>query len=56
MTALQARLLAARAVQAAQAQERFARQLRPRTGADIPAQRAVGDASAPTLAVVRSSV
>lgn len=41
MTALQARLLAARSVRAAQAQETFARRLRPGGGtmADIPAQR-----------------
>lgn len=41
MNALQARLLAGRAVQAAQAQERFARRLRPANG--IPAQRGPDD-------------
>jgi hypothetical protein len=49
MTSLQARLLAARSVQAAQAQENFARLLRP--GADIPSQRAE-DTPVPTLTVV----
>ncbi len=52
MTTLQARLLAARAVQAAQAQERFARQLRPGTAPDLPAQRAGEDATVVTLTVV----
>ena len=51
MTALQARLFAGRAVRAAQAQEDFARQLRP--AAEIPAQRTTtGDAPAQTLRVV----
>lgn len=54
MTALQARLLAARAVNAAQEQERFARQLRPHSGADIPAQRDGEGTAAPALSVVRS--
>lgn len=56
MTALQARLLAARAVQAAQEQERFAQQLRPHPGADIPAQRTGEETAAPALSVVRASV
>jgi hypothetical protein len=50
MTTLQARLLAARSVRAAQAQENFARLLRP--GGDIPSQRAGEDTPAPTLTVV----
>ncbi len=50
MTALQARLFAGRAVRAAQAQEEFARRLRP--GADIPAQRGGDEAPTPTLSVV----
>jgi hypothetical protein len=54
MTALQARLLAARSVRAAQAQEAFARRLRPGTGTgtDIPAQRSCdGDVAAPLVLV-----
>lgn len=53
MTSLQARLLAARSVQAAQAQENFARLLRP--DADIPAQRAGEEIPVPTLSVVAST-
>lgn len=56
MTALQARLLAARAVKAAQEQERFARQLRPHDGTGIPTQRDGEDTAAPALSVVRASV
>lgn len=47
MSALQARLLAGRAVQAAQAQERFARRLRPADG--IPAQRSADEDESVTL-------
>ncbi|HEU4513316.1 MAG TPA: hypothetical protein VFR87_09445 [Nocardioidaceae bacterium] len=50
MTSLQARLLAARSVKAAQAQEHFARLLRP--AADIPSQRAGEETPVPTLTVV----
>lgn len=53
MTALQARLLAARSVQAAQAQERFARQLRPL--AEIPAQRTPSETPLPALTVVAAT-
>lgn len=53
MTSLQARLLAARSVQAAQAQENFARLLRP--GGDIPSQRAGDDTPVPTLSVVTAT-
>lgn len=52
MTSLQARLLAARSVQAAQAQENFARLLRP--GADIPTQRVAEETPAP-LSVVSAT-
>lgn len=48
MTELQARLVAARAVRAAQAQEEFARQLRP--SREVPSQRRSD--SAPTLTLV----
>lgn len=50
MNELEARLLAGRAVMAAQAQERFARRLRP-TG-DIPAQRGADDDEPVTLTLV----
>jgi hypothetical protein len=50
MTSLQARLLAGRSVQAAQAQENFARLLRP--GADLPSQRTGEDKPVPSLSVV----
>ena len=50
MTALQARLFAGRAVRAAQAQEEFARRLRP--GADIPAQRGGDETATPPLTLV----
>lgn len=54
MTALQARLFAGRAIRAAQAQEEFARRLRP--AAEIPAQRStqspIGDKQVPTLIVL----
>jgi hypothetical protein len=53
MTALQARLLAARSVQAAQAQEQFARRLRP--SATIPAQRTPDEAPVPALAAVAAT-
>ena len=51
MTELQARLIAARAVRAAQAQEDFARRLRP--GGGIPTQRSsdTDDAQAPLTLV-----
>lgn len=52
MNALQARLLAGRAVRAAQAQEDFARRLRP--APEVPAQRARDGEAAPLLAVVHS--
>jgi hypothetical protein len=51
MTSLQARLLAARSVRAAQAQETFARRLRPGGTVGIPAQRSSDEdvAAAPVL-------
>lgn len=53
MTALQARLLAARSVRAAQAQEAFARRLRPGTEVSaIPAQRTSDDDVAAPLVLV----
>ncbi|GAB2753174.1 hypothetical protein [Nocardioides pakistanensis] len=52
MNALQARLLAGRAVRAAQEQETFARLLRP--APEVPAQRARDGESAPLLKVVHS--
>jgi hypothetical protein len=53
MTALQARLLAARSVRAAQAQEAFARRLRPGTDVSaIPAQRTSDDDVAAPLVLV----
>ena len=53
MTALQARLLAARSVRAVQAQEELARALRP--APEIPAQRHADDAATPTLSVVHAT-
>jgi hypothetical protein len=50
MTALQARLFAGRAIRAAQAQEEFARRLRP--AAEIPAQRSTQSPTVPTLIVL----
>ena len=50
MTELQARLLAARSVRAAQAQEDFARRLRP--GSGIPAQRSHEDDTPLTLTLL----
>ncbi len=50
MTALQARLLAGRAVKAARAQEEFARRLRPAAVAAIPTQRSTADAPKPAVA------
>jgi hypothetical protein len=54
MTALQARLLAARSVRAAQAQETFARRLRPTGGtvAEIPAQRSSDEDVAASLVLL----
>jgi hypothetical protein len=51
MTKLQARLLAGRAVRAAQAQEKDARRLRPTGG--VPSQRPAADPAAPQLSVVK---
>lgn len=51
MNALQARLLAGRAVRAAQAQEEFARRLRATTP-EVPAQRVRAEETAPALTVV----
>jgi hypothetical protein len=53
MTPLQTRLLAARAVRDAQAQERFARELRPTVG--IPSQRSAEDTAAPRLTLAASA-
>lgn len=50
MNELQARLLAARSVRAAQAQEDFARRLRP--GSGIPTQRSDEDDTTLTLTLV----
>jgi hypothetical protein len=50
MTALQARLFAARALRAAQAQEELARRLRP--DAKLPAQRTGEERPLPKLSVV----
>lgn len=53
MTTLQDRLLAGRAVRAAQEQEEFARLLRP--APEIPSQRRKRDATSPKLTVVTST-
>lgn len=49
MTSLQTRLYAARSVQAARAQEEFARELRP--AGSIPAQRTAEEPQAPERAL-----
>lgn len=53
MTSLQARLFAVRSVKSAQAQETFARLLRP--AVDLPSQRSGDDGPVPRLRVAASS-